>query len=569
MNRTVLNLLGAVGAVSIVIALSTPAISSGQASALVRLQSTTPGAAQTGHTNISGTAKAGQFVGGGAGLTGITWASLTGVPGFPTLHATQTWTGANTLNNAGNAFTGSGAGLTGLNASNIASGTLDDARLSSNIGLLAGAQTFTGAKTFSNAGNVFTGNGAGLTNIPWASLTGVPSFPTLGGTQTWTGSNSFAATTAFQASVGIGTSSPITPLHITSPTGIYIGSDATGFTSLALSLTAATNGDASVQAVTQAGSVWGDLLLNPLGGRVGVRTSTPGSELDVNGRITTDNLTMSVGGAANTVLLGGAGGVASWGTVGSARLTSDSGSLAKVTNGEFSISGSTLEGSNGSNIQLFADNTLKVNLLPNSTSGGGHVSAYGPNSLFNVRMTNLANSANHGYMNVYDAAGTQQAGAYVDINGDGIVFGDTKSFVVPDPADARFNIMYACIEGPEAAMYTRGTGQLVDGQAVIDLPDHFLKLANMNTVTVILTPRDDCEGLFYKNVEGQLVVKELRKGRSSASFDWEVKAVRQGKENWAPVRPWDDALPEGDKKEMWNARLKSIEMKKNKGAKQP
>jgi hypothetical protein len=49
----------------------------------------------------------------------------------------------------GGSFSGNGAGLTSLNAANISSGTLADARLSANVALLAGAQTFTGAKAFS------------------------------------------------------------------------------------------------------------------------------------------------------------------------------------------------------------------------------------------------------------------------------------------------------------------------------------------------------------------------------------------------------------------------------------
>ena len=37
-----------------------------------------------------------------------------------------------------------------MNASNINAGTLADARLSSNVAFLAGAQTFSGVKTFSS-----------------------------------------------------------------------------------------------------------------------------------------------------------------------------------------------------------------------------------------------------------------------------------------------------------------------------------------------------------------------------------------------------------------------------------
>jgi len=69
---------------------------------------------------------------------------------------TQTFTGANTFNNVGNTFTGNGAGLTALSASNIAGGTLADARLSSNVALRSGGNTFTGAQTF-NGGFVGVG----------------------------------------------------------------------------------------------------------------------------------------------------------------------------------------------------------------------------------------------------------------------------------------------------------------------------------------------------------------------------------------------------------------------------
>jgi autotransporter-associated beta strand protein len=46
-------------------------------------------------------------------------------------------------------FSGSGASLTALSATNLSTGTVADARLSTNVVLLSGTQTLTGAKTFS------------------------------------------------------------------------------------------------------------------------------------------------------------------------------------------------------------------------------------------------------------------------------------------------------------------------------------------------------------------------------------------------------------------------------------
>jgi type VI secretion system secreted protein VgrG len=61
-------------------------------------------------------------------------------------------------------FQGSGAGLNDLPAAALTGG-INDARLSPNVSLLAGPQTFSGAKTFTNTANSFTGNGSSLTAV--------------------------------------------------------------------------------------------------------------------------------------------------------------------------------------------------------------------------------------------------------------------------------------------------------------------------------------------------------------------------------------------------------------------
>jgi hypothetical protein len=112
------------------------------------------------------------------------------------LSANQTFAGNNTFSSASNSFTGSGAGLTALNASNISSGTLNDARLSANVALLngTGPQTFTGNNKFTgtflaqNAANSTTAfqiqNVAGTSNLFIADTTnsriGIGKAPTLG-----------------------------------------------------------------------------------------------------------------------------------------------------------------------------------------------------------------------------------------------------------------------------------------------------------------------------------------------------------------------------------------------------
>jgi hypothetical protein len=70
------------------------------------------------------------------------------------LDASQVFTGANTFGNSSNrftgGFTGNGGGLTNLPAGQLA-GTVPDARLSANVALLNRAQTFSGLATFAPA----------------------------------------------------------------------------------------------------------------------------------------------------------------------------------------------------------------------------------------------------------------------------------------------------------------------------------------------------------------------------------------------------------------------------------
>jgi len=113
----------------------------------------------TAASNVNGTVSATQ-------LTGT----------LPSAQISGTYSGPVNFNNAGNnfsgAFTGVGAALTGLNASELAAGTVADARLTPNVALLNHDQTFTGVNIFTNRGNSFTGNFFGNGNVGWIPVSG-------------------------------------------------------------------------------------------------------------------------------------------------------------------------------------------------------------------------------------------------------------------------------------------------------------------------------------------------------------------------------------------------------------
>jgi hypothetical protein len=134
-----------------------------------------------------------------------------------------------------------------------------------------------------------------------------------------------------------------------------------------------------------------------------------------------------------------------------------------------------------------------------------------------------------------DFEGTATAGI---IGATGEVWGNLKSFVVPDPTRTDRLIRYTSIEGPEAAIYCRGQAELVAGTAAIVFPDHFSIMAAPGTVTVSLTPRSlDSKGLAALNVSpAGMTVGELAGGSGSYTVDYVAYAVRKGHEDFEVYR---------------------------------
>ncbi len=144
------------------------------------------------------------------------------------------------------------------------------------------------------------------------------------------------------------------------------------------------------------------------------------------------------------------------------------------------------------------------------------------------------NGPSYPWLGIGDSNGGDAAGMYLSTGGQGVVFADIKNFRMDDPANKNQEIWYACIEGPEAAAYERGTSHLIQGEVFIPFSDHFKKVINPNSITVQLTPGSaETFGLavIEKNDQG-FRVKELQSGKGNFNFDWEVKAVRKGYESY-------------------------------------
>ncbi|HND87551.1 MAG TPA: hypothetical protein PK971_04445 [Saprospiraceae bacterium] len=204
---------------------------------------------------------------------------------------------------------------------------------------------------------------------------------------------------------------------------------------------------------------------------------------------------------------------------------------------------------------VFSDvlGTGQINL--NSSSGtkvGGGVAptgqgiwvVNGPNGQPNVYLGNDAANLNHGLAGVVTSTGSMRAGMSILSSGQGYLFSDVVSAQVKDfrmvhPNDPSKEIWYACVEGPEVAAYDRGTAQLSGGIATVRFSEHFQAVADYLSMTVMLTPLSaDSKGMavIEKTKEG-FQVKELLGGRGNYAFDWEVKCIRKGYEDFKAVRP--------------------------------
>jgi hypothetical protein len=112
----------------------------------------------------------------------------------------------------------------------------------------------------------------------------------------------------------------------------------------------------------------------------------------------------------------------------------------------------------------------------------------------------------------------------------GILAAIDKWFRIDHPTRPSNDLVHACLEGPESAVYYRGQGRLEHGRARVVLPDYFEALTRAEGRTVQLTPRG-CRPflLSYEEIaDGAFIVHGTV---PDGEFSWEVKAVR------ADVRP--------------------------------
>jgi hypothetical protein len=248
------------------------------------------------------------------------------------------------------------------------------------------------------------------------------------------------------------------------------------------------------------------------------------------------------------------------------RVTSGGGYLQAYNDSEPSTAVAKLRSTDEGNgeLELLDSNEIpavQAGVRPSSVSHGGYVQVLNASGVTVGALRNVNNNGRFllwnedtdisvsagtingggGYFQVYDNSGVAKGGIRHDGAAGVELWGTTKNFVENHPTQAGKAIVYTCVEGPEAAMYTRGTATLVDGEAKVLLPEHFSMMASYNgKMTVTLTPHSaESEGLARIELNPErLVVQELRNGTGTYEFDYEIKAIRYNREDHQVVQSW-------------------------------
>jgi len=323
--------------------------------------------------------------------------------------------------------------------------------------------------------------------------------------------------------VGIGTTTPTNQLHVLSNNSdaIYGESTVSGGTGVSGKATSFEGGGFGVR---------GDSYGPTGGGVMGIAAMTTGINYGVYGQSQSQN-GYGVYGLANS---------ATGMNIGVRGATNSPNGWAGYFNGRSYFSDRVGIGTDSPEYLLDVAGLSLIDVVDDA----GWVGTKAPNGTFNTLLTHASARPDEGYVVALDFGGTPQAGIYSD-ESVGYMFADVKNFRVPNPNQRGTEIWYACVEGPEAAAYIRGTGHLIKGRADIEFPNHFTAVATARGMTVQVTSHSaDSKGLAVveRSING-FVVRELFSGTGTYDFDYTVMAVRQGHEDYRVVRSDSEGLP--------------------------
>ncbi len=149
-----------------------------------------------------------------------------------------------------------------------------------------------------------------------------------------------------------------------------------------------------------------------------------------------------------------------------------------------------------------------MHLQGTSTANVTLEASYGNIPVFNFNATQTNFNGN------ITATGTISAPAFSGAAWSSLIsdVNSKKSFDISHPSKEGYRLRYICVEGPEAEVYFRGK---LSNENVIELPDYWKDLVDIETVGVTLTPVGFYQELFVEKIEwGTKIIVKNNAGAS-------------------------------------------------------
>lgn len=120
-------------------------------------------------------------------------------------------------------------------------------------------------------------------------------------------------------------------------------------------------------------------------------------------------------------------------------------------------------------------------------------------------------------------------GGFVTINGRNwdaaAAFWDSKKpFDIAHPTKPNHRLRYVCVESPTADVYVRGK---LNNSNIIELPEYWKNLIDIETITVILTPYEHYQELFVEKIESETKIIVKNNSASKIKCDYVVYGERK------------------------------------------
>lgn len=462
----------------------------------VRLQPTTPGTTESGHSNISGTSIAGQFVGGGGGLTGVNADRLDGIDSTSFLQSIPV-----PLTLSGNTAAGQGV----IQASN-----------SSSLGFTAGV-----------VGRATSGAGDGCGLI---GLTAAPLGSGVFGKADATTGQTYGGKFLSNSIQGVGAYGEVSNANILNEACGVKGLVRDDQTSNGVGVLGVHQGQgAGVKGVGQTGLLGEGVTYGVLG--TGITVGLAGTSTS-----TTNGFGVSALAYGNASAAVAASNLATSGTVFGVDSQAYSPSATAVRGQSQATSGTNYGG-------LFSDlspsgfGVVAVNSATSGAAFGANFISLSPDARAMYAEARNSSGTSYGvagqsYSNTggFGVWGTATANGYA-VFGQGRLSATTKLFTIDHPDDpANKYLLHYCEEGPEPLnVYSGKAVTDAEGFATVTLPAYFEKINKDARIQLTVVDKSDDFVQVKVVSEVQAGQFRLRTSKASVSVFWRVEGVRNDK----------------------------------------